>query len=139
MNFGVSLLVIISICLLSQGSGNSLDFDGFDDWVNCEMALLFISIIWKTISCLMLSTSLPKLVTVEAYRHIRHPLYSSLLFLAWGVFFKHITWVCAFGVVVTTLLLTLTAKIDEIENIHFWGAAYEKYMKRSKMFIPFLF
>ena len=29
-----------------------------------------------------------KLVTVGAYRYIRHPLYSSLLLLAWGAFFK---------------------------------------------------
>ena len=32
------------------------------------------------------------LVTVGAYKYIRHPLYSSLLFLAWGVFFKHPSW-----------------------------------------------
>ena len=28
------------------------------------------------------------LVTTGIYRYIRHPLYSSLLFLAWGIFFK---------------------------------------------------
>ena len=33
-----------------------------------------------------------ELVTVGAFRYIRHPLYSSLLFLAWGVFFKHPSW-----------------------------------------------
>jgi protein-S-isoprenylcysteine O-methyltransferase Ste14 len=32
------------------------------------------------------------LVTTGAYRYIRHPLYSSLLFLAWGVFFKAPSW-----------------------------------------------
>ena len=29
-----------------------------------------------------------KLVTVGLYRYICHPLYSSLFFLGWGVFFK---------------------------------------------------
>lgn len=33
-----------------------------------------------------------QLVTVGAYRYIRHPLYSSLLFLAWGACCKHLTW-----------------------------------------------
>jgi protein-S-isoprenylcysteine O-methyltransferase Ste14 len=32
------------------------------------------------------------LVTTGAYRYIRHPLYSSLLFLAWGIFFKAPSW-----------------------------------------------
>ena len=29
-----------------------------------------------------------QLVTGGAYRYIRHPMYSSLLFLGWGIFFK---------------------------------------------------
>jgi protein-S-isoprenylcysteine O-methyltransferase Ste14 len=29
------------------------------------------------------------LVTVGIYKYIRHPLYSSLLFLTWGIFFKN--------------------------------------------------
>ena len=29
-----------------------------------------------------------KLVTESIYRYVRHPLYGSLLFLAWGIFFK---------------------------------------------------
>ena len=33
------------------------------------------------------------LVTSGIYRYIRHPLYSSLLLLAWGVFFKNPGWV----------------------------------------------
>ena len=52
-----------------------------------------------------------ELVTVGAYRYIRHPLYSSLLFLAWGAFFKHPAWVGICLAVMATFFLTMTAKI----------------------------
>lgn len=79
-----------------------------------------------------------ELVTVGAYHYIRHPLYSSLLFLAWGVFFKHPSWVGVYLAVLTTFFLTMTAKIEEAENIGFFGVAYQGYMKQTKMFVPFL-
>jgi protein-S-isoprenylcysteine O-methyltransferase Ste14 len=39
----------------------------------------------------------------------------------------------------STLLLLATAKAEESENIRYFGPAYSEYMKRTKMFIPFLF
>ncbi|MFQ5868825.1 MAG: methyltransferase family protein, partial [Candidatus Zixiibacteriota bacterium] len=80
-----------------------------------------------------------QLVTVGAYRYVRHPLYSSLLFLAWGVFFKHPSWATVSLAVIATFFLTMTAKMEEAENIRFFGTAYESYKKHTKMFIPFLF
>lgn len=80
-----------------------------------------------------------ELVTVGAFRYIRHPLYSSLLFLAWGVFFKHPAGAGLFLAGVTTLFLTMTARIEEAENIAFFGTVYESYMRQTRMFIPFLF
>lgn len=80
-----------------------------------------------------------ELVTVGAYRYIRHPIYSSLLFLAWGVFFKHPSWVGVSLAVITIFFLTMTAKMEEAENLRFFGATYQRYMKQTKMFIPFLF
>jgi len=80
-----------------------------------------------------------ELVTAGAYRFIRHPMYSSLLYLAWGVFFKHpslIGGALAFG---ASLFLTLTAKMEEKENVAYWGEPYRSYMKETKMFIPYLF
>ena len=79
------------------------------------------------------------LVTVGAYRYIRHPLYSSLLFLAWGVFFKAPSWSGGLLAAAATLFLVATARIEEGENARFFGPAYEQYRQRSKMFIPFLF
>ncbi len=79
------------------------------------------------------------LVTTGAFRYIRHPLYSSLVFLAWGVFFKEPSWAGGLLVGVGTIFLVATARIEEAENVRFFGPAYEAYMKQTKMFVPFLF
>ncbi len=80
-----------------------------------------------------------RLVVEGAYRYIRHPFYSSLLFLCWGVFLKSISIVGLVLAVLTTIFLVLTGKFEEKENIRYFGSAYIEYMKRTKMFIPFMF
>ncbi len=80
-----------------------------------------------------------RLVTEGAYRYIRHPLYSSLLFLAWGIFFKEPAPVTAILALGATGFLLGTAKADEAESIRFFGETYREYMRRTKMFIPLLF
>jgi protein-S-isoprenylcysteine O-methyltransferase Ste14 len=79
------------------------------------------------------------LVTTGAYRYIRHPMYSSLLFLAWGIFFKDPSWLGGMLAMAATLFLVATARVEEAEDIRFFGGVYEAYMKKTKMFIPFLF
>jgi protein-S-isoprenylcysteine O-methyltransferase Ste14 len=79
------------------------------------------------------------LVTVGAYKYIRHPLYSSLLFLAWGAFLKDPSWLGILLVSLSSLFLLLTAKSDESECLRHFGNAYQTYMQDTKMFIPFLF
>jgi protein-S-isoprenylcysteine O-methyltransferase Ste14 len=79
------------------------------------------------------------LVTEGAYRYIRHPLYSSLLLLAWGVFFKAPCWIGGLLALAATLFLVATARIEEVENAAFFGPAYEAYKEQTRMFIPFLF
>ncbi len=79
------------------------------------------------------------LVREGFYRYIRHPMYASLLFLNWGAFLKQIDLLTTIIVGVVTLALFLTAKVEEGENIAFWGNAYSDYKLRSKMFIPFVF
>jgi protein-S-isoprenylcysteine O-methyltransferase Ste14 len=78
------------------------------------------------------------LVIKGVYRYIRHPMYSSLLFLAWGVFLKHVTMPSLAVVIITTGFLTITAKIEEQENIAFFGSDYEEYIKKTRMFVPHL-
>jgi protein-S-isoprenylcysteine O-methyltransferase Ste14 len=80
-----------------------------------------------------------ELVTVGIYRYIRHPMYSSLLFLAWGVFFKVPSWPGVGLVVAATGCLVAAGRMEEAEDIRFFGDAYRAYMKRTKMFIPWLF
>jgi protein-S-isoprenylcysteine O-methyltransferase Ste14 len=79
------------------------------------------------------------LVTSGIYHYIRHPLYSSLLLLTWGIFFKAHTWPGLFLAIAATLLLFATAKADEAECLRFFGAPYQEYMKQSKRFVPFVF
>ena len=79
------------------------------------------------------------LVTTGIYRYIRHPLYSSLLLLAWGIFFKDLTWLAVLLVFAATLFLFATAKADETECIRFFGSSYQTYMTQTKRFVPFLF
>ena len=80
-----------------------------------------------------------ELVKTGVYKYIRHPFYSSLLFLGWGILLKNVNWICALLAVVTTILLIITARKEEIENIEFFGENYQEYMKRTKMFVPFIF
>ena len=78
------------------------------------------------------------LVTSGIYRYIRHPLYSSLIFLACGAFLKDISVVSSILVLVTLALTVAMARIEEQENIRKFGAGYTDYMKTTKMFIPFV-
>lgn len=79
------------------------------------------------------------LVTTGIYAYIRHPLYSSLLLLAWGIFFKALSLPGIALVLVTTTFLFATARADEAECIRFFGEEYREYMAKTKRFVPFLF
>ncbi len=81
-----------------------------------------------------------KLVTVGAYRFIRHPLYSSLLAFIWCAFLKRpsataglVLAVCGTGFLVATSIR------EERENIVHFGPSYSAYMRQTWRFIPFLF
>lgn len=80
-----------------------------------------------------------QLVTSGVYKYIRHPLYSSLFLLTWGMFFKLPSIAGGTLTAVATLFLIATAKADEAECIQFFGTEYQNYMKHTKRFIPFLF
>ena len=80
-----------------------------------------------------------QLVTSGVYKYIRHPLYSSLFLLMWGIFFKHLSIAAIILAIAATIFLVFTAKADETECTQFFGTKYQDYMKRTKRFIPFLF
>ncbi|MBT8103851.1 MAG: isoprenylcysteine carboxylmethyltransferase family protein [Gammaproteobacteria bacterium] len=78
------------------------------------------------------------LVTTGAYRYIRHPMYSALLFLAWGACLKSVSLITLLLAGVATLALAATAKAEEVENVARFGQQYRDYMKRTRRFVPFL-
>jgi len=79
------------------------------------------------------------LVETGIFSFIRHPLYSSLLFLTWGILLKNVTIDLLIIALISSILLYITAIRDEKECIVYFGEKYILYMKRSKMFIPFIF
>lgn len=79
------------------------------------------------------------LVTNGIYHYIRHPLYSSLFLLTWGIFFKSPSWYGMVLALLATFFLILTARADETECIHFFGMPYQQYMEKTRMFIPYIF
>jgi protein-S-isoprenylcysteine O-methyltransferase Ste14 len=79
------------------------------------------------------------LVTVGAYRWIRHPLYASLLALAWCAYLKNPTGLASIAMTLgASGFLLATALAEERENQKRFGAAYAAYKKRTWRFIPFV-
>ena len=78
------------------------------------------------------------LVTKGIYQSIRHPLYASLIYLAWGIFFKSPSLLGICLASVSTGFLYATARADESECLVKFGDDYARYMKKKKMFIPFV-
>ncbi|MDX9927582.1 MAG: isoprenylcysteine carboxylmethyltransferase family protein, partial [Bacteroidales bacterium] len=79
-----------------------------------------------------------EIVTSGIYRYIRHPMYSSLLFLTWGIWFKQPLWYLLPVAFLASWLLYLTARRDEKECQAYFGEKYTEYMKETKRLIPFI-
>lgn len=78
------------------------------------------------------------LVTGGIYRFIRHPMYASLLYLAWGVALKRLTPPSVTLALLATGALFATAWAEEREDLAHFGPAYRDYMRRTRRFVPFL-
>src|SRR3990170_3185349 len=66
------------------------------------------------------------LVTEGIYRHLRHPLYLSLLLLAAGVWLKSASWASTAAAVGTALAIGQTARAEERELEAQFGEAYKE-------------
>lgn len=79
------------------------------------------------------------LVTGNIFRYIRHPMYSSLMSLAWGFFFRDPSLLAMSLAGLASVFLLLTARADERECLAYFGDHYADYMKRTRRFVPYLF
>ena len=78
------------------------------------------------------------LVTSGIYRYIRHPLYGSLILLALGVFLKDISPLSIVLTLVACVLSVAIARVEEKDDVRKFGEEYLSYMRKTKMFIPFI-
>ena len=79
-----------------------------------------------------------ELVQHGIYKYIRHPLYLSLIMLAWALLLKRIDPVLAVVTLAVTFFLYLTARSDEKECLKYFGPDYRNYMTKTRMFVPFV-
>ena len=79
-----------------------------------------------------------RLVSRGIFGYIRHPMYTSLLALAWGGYLQDPSLAGAVIAGLASAFLWLTAKTDERECLAYFGPPYADYMQRTKRFIPFL-
>lgn len=143
-------LVLVNVLGLAQWFGDPFSLRQLASWV-----LLIGSVIPVTWGAYLLRTrgrpqaarddrhllafeKTTQLVTTGVFKYVRHPLYSSLLWLAWGVFLKRPSGLAGGLAVCVTALLVATAKAEESENRRYFGTAYDTYMRNTKMFIPFV-
>ncbi len=80
-----------------------------------------------------------QLITTGMYKNIRHPIYSSLIPGVLGVLLKDVGSLQVLLVVVIFVSMVFTAKIEEREMLKKFGSEYEEYIKKTKMFIPFIY
>ncbi len=83
--------------------------------------------------------STTRLVTTGIFRYIRHPMYSSLMILAWGIAMKQPTIHALLVALLANVLVVLTGIMEEAEDIAFFGDSYREYMKKTKRFVPWIF
>jgi protein-S-isoprenylcysteine O-methyltransferase Ste14 len=79
------------------------------------------------------------LVATGMYRYIRHPMYASLLGLAWGVALKDLSAASVVLAVAASASVLATALAEEREDLAHFGPSYAEYMKTTRRFIPLVF
>lgn len=141
--FAFESVLILSLLNLDRWFHDPFSVFQIISWVMLCFSLLLVAHGFK----LLRKVGRPKggvddttiLVVQGAYKYIRHPLYCSVLLLAWGVFFKDPSFIGGTLVLAASAFLTATAKTEERQNLNKFGDEYAQYRKKTKMFIPFLF
>jgi protein-S-isoprenylcysteine O-methyltransferase Ste14 len=78
------------------------------------------------------------LIESGIFKHVRHPMYSSLLFLAWGILLRNIEVALLIVALIATCLCIFAALMEEKENREYFGERYRHYTLKTKMFIPYV-
>jgi len=78
------------------------------------------------------------LVKKGVYKYIRHPLYGSLILIAFGSLLKDITLLSVVLATLAAIFSVATAMVEEKENLQRFGDEYASYMKSTKRFLPFI-
>ena len=78
------------------------------------------------------------LVKSGLYGYIRHPLYFSVFLFGIGVMFKDPQQVQLILGGIILIAIYFTARIEEKEMIDKFGDEYRKYIKETRMFIPYV-
>ena len=78
------------------------------------------------------------LIESGIFKRIRHPMYGSLLYLAWGILLRNIEASLSVVALIATCSGVLAALMEERENIEYFGDKYRHYMMRTHMFIPYI-
>lgn len=78
------------------------------------------------------------LVSNGIYRYIRHPMYSSLLMFCWGLFLQQPSLSGGMFASSASVFVIMAARVEEKENLNYFGEAYREYMKRTRKFLPFI-
>ncbi|HEY5469152.1 MAG TPA: isoprenylcysteine carboxylmethyltransferase family protein [Bacteroidales bacterium] len=79
------------------------------------------------------------LVKSGLFGYIRHPLYLSVFLFGIGVMFKDPRQIQLILGGIILIAIYFTARVEEKEMIAKFGDEYRKYMKETKMFIPYIF
>lgn len=79
------------------------------------------------------------IVATGIYQYIRHPLYVSLILFTLGAGLKNTDLLSLVLTVSATFFYYFTAKVEEEEMLAKFGDGYSEYMRKTKMFLPFIF
>ena len=83
-------------------------------------------------------TGTGSLVKKGVYRYIRHPQYTGLLLLSFGMMAEWATLPLLILYPVMVVMYVRLAKREEKDMLAEFGNEYREYMKSTKMFIPFI-
>ncbi len=78
------------------------------------------------------------MVAKGPYKYIRHPMYTGLIFIAWGLVANEITVLRTICALILTLVLIVKLQIEE-EYLKKSFPPYQEYQQRTKRLFPFIY